>query len=63
MSPRQTDAYRSVIERLAQSGTGGGRTYDALIGASVASAGATLLLTFNASHFDTAPKGLTIAEP
>ena len=45
---------------LAASAMGGGRTYDALIAATAAHAGADELLTFNPRHFESASAKLTI---
>jgi len=42
---------------------GGGRTYDALITACAEKSGAGALLTFNARHFDSPPRGVNIVEP
>lgn len=55
--------YLGVLRRLAEEGTGGGRTYDALIAAAAVNAKASVLLTLNARHFHPAPPGLTIVEP
>lgn len=40
-------AHAVLLARLAAAGTGGGRTYDALIGGQAATAGADVLLTLN----------------
>ena len=53
----------ALLKRLAESGVGGGRTYDAIIVESAIRAGATALLTFNARHFEPAPGGLEIVVP
>ena len=50
----------ALIQRLAAADIGGGRTYDALIAATAAHAGADELLTFNPKHFDESPEGLAI---
>lgn len=50
----------TTLGSLAQAGRGGERTYDALIAATAARAGAAELLTFNPKHFDQVPPGLTI---
>ena len=42
----------AVLAELAASASGGGRTYDALIAATAAHAGADELLTFNPRHFE-----------
>lgn len=52
-----------LLRKLAKSGIIGGRTYDAIVGESARQAGATVLLTFNARHFDPPPAGVTIIEP
>lgn len=56
-------AHGALLARLAAAGTGGGRTYDALIAAQVVTAGATALLTLNARNFEPPPGGVTIIEP
>jgi hypothetical protein len=54
----------SMIEMLTRLGLGGGRVYDAAICQSVADAGATVLLTWNAKHFlPISPAGLNVREP
>lgn len=55
--------YRALLRQLAKSGTGGGRTYDAVIGECVRQARAHTLLTFNTRHFDPAPPGVNIVTP
>jgi len=50
----------ALLQRLAAAAIGGGRTYDALIAATAAHAGADELLTFNPRHFEASPKGLVI---
>jgi predicted nucleic acid-binding protein len=55
--------YLAVLEALAAGGAGGGRTYDALIAAAALHGSASDFLTFNAAHFDPAPRGLRIVEP
>jgi predicted nucleic acid-binding protein len=44
-------------------GIGGGLSYDAVIAACAAEAGADSLLTFNPRHFDPPPRGVAILEP
>ena len=56
-------AHGALLAGLAAAGTGGGRTYDALIAAQVVTAGATVLLTLNGRHFEPPPAGITIIEP
>jgi predicted nucleic acid-binding protein len=56
-------AHIALLDALAASDLGGGRTYDALIAATAAHAKADVLMTFNARHFEPAPKGMTIVEP
>jgi len=53
----------SVLGRLPAAGIRGGRTYDAVIGASAEKAGATVLLTLNPKHFDPAPRGTLVVVP
>lgn len=53
----------ALLGRLAKEGVGGGRTYDALIAECALKAGAATLLTFNARHFDPAPKGVAVVVP
>jgi hypothetical protein len=52
-----------LLARLAGAGTGGGRTYDALIAEQIGVAGADVLLTLNPRHFEPPPAGVTIVEP
>jgi hypothetical protein len=56
-------AHGRLLARLAAAGTGGGRTYDALIAEQVAAAGADVLLTLNPRHFEPPPAGVTVVEP
>jgi predicted nucleic acid-binding protein len=51
-----------LLDTLAASGLGGGRTYDALIAATAAHAKADEFLTFNPRHFDPVASGTTIIE-
>jgi len=53
----------ALLARLAAAGTGGGRTYDALIAEQAAIAGADVLLTLNPRHFEPSPRGVTVIEP
>jgi predicted nucleic acid-binding protein len=53
----------ALLSRLAESGVGGGRVYDARIAESAVRAGASVLLTFNPRHFEPAPTGLTVVVP
>jgi|SRR5579862_1367282 len=46
------EAHVSMLARLARGGVGGGRTYDALIAATVGHARVDELLTLNPRHFD-----------
>lgn len=50
----------ALLQKLAAAAISGGRTYDALIAATAADAGADELLTFNPRHFDAPPRGLAI---
>ena len=52
-----------LLARLAAVGTGGGRTYDALIAEPTATAGAEVLLTLNPRHFEPPAGDLTVVEP
>ena len=56
-------AHAALLERLAAAGTGGGRTYDALIAEQAVTAGATILVTLNPRHFEPPPAGVTVIEP
>jgi predicted nucleic acid-binding protein len=53
----------ALLRRLAKAGVSGGRTYDAVIAECAVRAGARALLTFNARHFEAAPKDLAIIVP
>jgi len=53
----------ALLRRLAKSGVTGGRTYDAIIVECAVRARASALLTFNARHFEPAPKDLAIVVP
>jgi predicted nucleic acid-binding protein len=56
-------AHAALLSRLAAAGTGGGRTYDALIAEQAATAGADILLTLTPRHFEPPPAGVTVIEP
>lgn len=56
-------AVTALVEALAGEGVGGGRTYDAVIGASAAHAKAHALLTLNRRHFEPPPRGVVIVDP
>jgi predicted nucleic acid-binding protein len=56
-------AHAVLLARLAAAGTGGGRTYDALIAGQAATAGADVLLTLNPRHFEPPPGNVTVIEP
>ena len=56
-------AFITLLNRLASTGIGGGRSYDAVIAVSASQAKANALLTFNPRHFDPAPDGLSVLEP
>jgi predicted nucleic acid-binding protein len=56
-------AHAVLLARLAAAGTGGGRTYDALIGGQAATAGADVLLTLNPRHFEPPPGDVIVIEP
>jgi predicted nucleic acid-binding protein len=52
-----------MLDALAGTGIGGGRTYDAAIAASARQAGVSALLTFNPRHFDPPPEGVAVVQP
>jgi predicted nucleic acid-binding protein len=56
-------AYVTLLTRLANAGTGGGRTYDAVIARCAELSRAQTLLTFNPRHFDPPPAGVVVLEP
>jgi len=56
-------AHITLLSRLAGTGIGGGRSYDAVIAACAGSAKVDALLTFNPRHFDPAPEGVAVIEP
>jgi predicted nucleic acid-binding protein len=53
----------AFIHGLGQSGTHGGRTYDALIAASARKGGATRILTLNSRHFEELDPELEVVVP
>jgi predicted nucleic acid-binding protein len=55
--------YVKILRGLASQATGGGRTYDAVIGEAAREAKAAALLTFNRRHFDPAPAGVAVVDP
>ncbi len=64
MTGSDARTYRQLLDRMPSAGIAGGRAYDALIAACARKAGAGVLLTFNARHFeDLGGDGLTIVEP
>jgi len=52
-----------LLSHLAGGGVAGGRTYDAIIAETAAAAKVSVLLTFNTSHFDPPPPGITVIDP
>jgi predicted nucleic acid-binding protein len=56
-------AYTSLLRRLAKTGIGGGRSYDALIADCASEAEVDTLLTLNPRHFDPPPHGVAVVEP
>jgi predicted nucleic acid-binding protein len=56
-------AHVKVLDRLAGNGVGGGRSYDAIIGATAIDAGAAELLTFNVKHPDTPGGDIAVIDP
>jgi predicted nucleic acid-binding protein len=56
-------AHAALLARLAAAGTGGGRTYDALIAEQAAMVRAAVLLTLNPRHFEPPPLGVSVIEP
>ena len=57
-------SYRNLLRRAPDDGIDGGRTYDAVIALCALKARATVLLTFNESHFQSfAATGLEIVVP
>jgi bifunctional DNA-binding transcriptional regulator/antitoxin component of YhaV-PrlF toxin-antitoxin module len=55
--------HLALLERLATSGIGGGRSYDAVIAACASQAGMDALLAFNRRHFDPRPEGVDVVGP
>jgi predicted nucleic acid-binding protein len=47
----EPDGYRTLLRAAPERGVSGGRTYDAVIAACAVRGRASVLLTFNASHF------------
>jgi len=60
LSARQ---HVALLRRLAETGVTGCRTDDAVIAECAGRAGASVLLTFNARHFEPAPKNLAVVVP
>ncbi len=57
-------SYRSLLKQAPAGGIAGGRTYDAVIAACASKGNASVLLTFNAAHFESLPfEGLEIVIP
>jgi predicted nucleic acid-binding protein len=57
-------SYRTLLRRAPDDGIAGGRTYDAVIAACAFKAKATVLLTFNESHFlSFVERGMEIVVP
>ena len=56
-------AHTTLLEALAATGIGGGRTYDAVIAAAARHAKVGALLTFNPRHFDPPPEGVAVVQP
>jgi predicted nucleic acid-binding protein len=56
-------AHVTLLDGLAAAGLGGGRSYDALIGASAAHAKVDELLTFNPRHFDRVHRSVAVVDP
>ncbi len=59
----EAGAHAALLARLSAAGTGGGRTYDALIAEQATMAGAAVLLTLNPRHFEPPPARVTVVEP
>ena len=57
------EAHVELLTMLARAGIGGGRSYDALIAASLAREQVGELLTFNPRHFESVAAGITIVDP
>src|SRR5262249_50223244 len=55
--------YVAVLDRLAESGAGGGAAFDVVTAVSTSHAGADTLLTLNPKQFDPAPPGVAIVDP
>ena len=56
-------AHIALLGRLAKTGIGGGRSYDALIAVCAGHARVDILLTFDPRHFDPSPQGVAVLEP
>jgi predicted nucleic acid-binding protein len=56
-------AYTGLLRQLASNGIGGGRVYDAVIGACASLAAVGTILTFNPRHFEPPPRGVAVVEP
>lgn len=56
-------AHLKLLVQLARAGTGGGRTYDAVIAECASQAKVNALLTFNPRHFEPAPRGVVVVVP
>ena len=56
-------AHITLLGRLAKTGIGGGRSYDAVIATCAGHANVDALLTFNPRHFDPPPEGVAVIEP
>ena len=56
-------AYIALLNRLASTGIGGERSYDAVIALAAGQAKVDTLLTFNPRHFDPPPAGVSVIEP
>ncbi len=57
------NAHVGLLGRLAATGIGGGRTYDAVIAECASQARADAILTFNPRHFDPHMDGVRVVEP
>lgn len=52
-----------ALDTATASGTAGGRAYDLMIGECARRGGASVLLTFNARHFQPPPAGVEVVTP
>jgi predicted nucleic acid-binding protein len=57
VSALDAEEYRSLLRRAGKEGVSGGRTYDAIIADCAVKAQAAVLLTFNATHFQSLGAG------